>query len=137
MLLTRSHAAAVMCSTLLVRQPLIYHALLLQLRTYKPQDVSNILWALGTLRQPPPDGWLQEMYACTTSNLQQFTSQQLANAAWGLLKLKVLPPQEWVEALAAEHLTRQQAKLGTRRDQATLHNALRTWQMDNALVRIS
>ena len=77
----------------------------------KPQELSNVIYALGQLREKPSDAWMAAFYSASLRLLKlrvfadRFTPRQLANIIFSLALLEKKPSAEWMDAywIAACH----------------------------------
>jgi hypothetical protein len=65
------------------------------------QQLVQLLWALGRLRQRPPPAWLQGLLAVLQPQLPTLSPTELANTLWGLAGIGYRPGVAWVDAWLA------------------------------------
>jgi hypothetical protein len=85
-------------------QPELFAAIeaasLLRMHEFLAQNMSNIIWAYGTLGYAPGAAWLDAATSHILSLTSNLTSQNLSNIAWGCAKIGFINPQ--LEALIVE-----------------------------------
>jgi hypothetical protein len=73
-----------------------------KLGAFKPQELSNLAWALAQLQQRPSAEWMQGFMAAARQQHGSFSPQGLTVVLWALAQLDYRPPGDWLDsALAA------------------------------------
>lgn len=81
---------------------------------FKPQDISNTLWAFGRLEfngaqyKVAPD-IVAKLLMQAYNQLPDFSAQQLSNSLWGLARLGFAPNPYWLQGYMAASLARMDA----------------------------
>ena len=60
-------------------------------REVKPQAVSNMVWALGSLRHRPSDECLASIFSAVAPRLRDFRAQELTNVVLGAAHMEYVP----------------------------------------------
>lgn len=87
-------------------------------REMRPQEVSNTLWALGTLRLGArlPGWWFEVFEEATAEAAAGMEPREAAGALWAMARLRRVPGGTWVEAA----VRRRRVKRGGPRELCTL-----------------
>jgi len=83
-------------------------ALCSKLQQVKPQDVSNMLWAVATMGQQVSRQQLQGMLAALCSKLQQAKPQAVSNTLWAVATMGQQVSQQQLQDMLAALCSRQQ-----------------------------
>ncbi|GIL45172.1 hypothetical protein Vafri_2498 [Volvox africanus] len=67
-----------------------------RLSSFKPQELSSMIWALAHMRRRPDKEWIAEFLKVTYHRLASMNGWCLATLAWSLAELSLLPPPAWV-----------------------------------------
>lgn len=72
------------------------------LSTLGPGLLSDFLFSVALLGQPPPSKWIRVMRQCCKEALPQFTSCQLSRVIWSMAVLDHHPGKSWMELFLVE-----------------------------------
>ena len=68
----------------------------MKLGEFKPQALSNTVYALAQLGIIPPPDWRARFWGASTRRLGEFTPQELSNTLYACGKLGITPPDDWL-----------------------------------------
>lgn len=69
--------------------------------SFKPQELSTVVWAIATMQLQPAKQWVQAWLVACSNNIQHFSPYDLSQTVWALATMGHQPSSYWLDKVVA------------------------------------